>query len=407
MAPPTDADRDAAAEPLRNELVNFLVEQHYLESPRVEEALRAVPRHRFVPEVDLQRAHANVAILTSTDDDGFALSSVSQPAIVALQLEQAIPASGARILEIGAGRCYNAALLAHLVGAHGRVVTIDIDPELVAAGKETLSQLGYNNVHVKCADGAEGAPEEAPFALIAVTTGAADLPPAWAEQLDVGGRIVVPLSIRGLSRSIAFRQEDDHLVSESVEPCGFISMRGSSSAEDDIVEIAKGATLHVGEAQPVNQRALRASIGSGCSILWSGVTIGYEEGVLPDLEMWIATACQRYGRIEVNPTIASRRTFGWVTYHGASVTWSSDSLAYVVLRETDDGSHVELGVYAFGPGRDELAGQLVRHLQSWDRDVRDFQLPLVYAYAADTPTHSLAPGRVVDKPLSRLVMAFD
>jgi protein-L-isoaspartate(D-aspartate) O-methyltransferase len=107
-------------------------------------------------------------------------------------LEQADLHPGMRVLEIGSGG-YNAALIAELVGTEGAVTTVDIDPDVVDRARRYLEAAGYSQVTVVLADTANGVPERAPFDRIIVTAGVWDLPSAWADQLAVGGRLVVPL----------------------------------------------------------------------------------------------------------------------------------------------------------------------------------------------------------------------
>jgi protein-L-isoaspartate(D-aspartate) O-methyltransferase len=124
-------------------------------------AFLAVPRHLFLPGVPPERAYRDEAIATKIEG-GLPVSSSSQPAIMAIMLEQLDVRPGMRVLEIGAGTGYNAALLQHLVGQRGRVVTIDIDPEVVGWARERLAAAGYPEVVVIEGDGADGWPAEAP-----------------------------------------------------------------------------------------------------------------------------------------------------------------------------------------------------------------------------------------------------
>jgi protein-L-isoaspartate(D-aspartate) O-methyltransferase len=123
--------------------------------------------------------------------------------MVAAMLEQLRPPEGGSVLEIGAGTGYNAALLSALVGASGRVVSIDIDPEVADEARSHLAEAGAANVEVICGDGAQGWAGRAPYDGIIVTAGASDLAPAWVSQLAPGGRLVMPLSIRGVQQCVA------------------------------------------------------------------------------------------------------------------------------------------------------------------------------------------------------------
>src|SRR4051812_10214868 len=121
----------------------------------IEEAFRAVPRHLFVPETTIQIAYTDTYIVTR-ERDGKAISSSSQPTIMAMMLEMLQLQPGQRVLEIGAGTGYNAALMAHIVGETGEVVTIDIDEDIVQDARAHLQEAGIKNMQAKCLDGSLG-----------------------------------------------------------------------------------------------------------------------------------------------------------------------------------------------------------------------------------------------------------
>src|SRR5436190_23571117 len=129
---------------LHQRLVDHLKRAGHIRSPRVEAAFRAVPRHLFVPGFPLDDVYSDRAINIKPG------ASSSQPAVYAMMLEQLGLAPGQRVLEIGAGTGYNAALIAHLVGEGGQVFTIDIDAELVAGAREHLRDAGFEQVQVLC-----------------------------------------------------------------------------------------------------------------------------------------------------------------------------------------------------------------------------------------------------------------
>jgi protein-L-isoaspartate(D-aspartate) O-methyltransferase len=212
---------------LRDRLVAELRDQAMLSDDTVARALATVPRHLFLPGVELEEAYADKAVVTKRDAGGQPVSSASQPAIVALMLEQLDVLPGQRVLEIGAGTGYNAALLAWLTGPSGHVTTVDLDADTVAGAREHLAAAGAGQVEVVQTDGGLGWPLSAPYDRIILTVGAPDITPAWAGQLAPGGLLVLPLSLRsGLQYSIAFDQAGDHLESVSVLPCGFMRLRG-------------------------------------------------------------------------------------------------------------------------------------------------------------------------------------
>lgn len=212
---------------LRGRLVDQLISAELIRTAAVEEAFRAVPRHVFLPGSAVAAAYADEAVVTKWAADGRPISSSSQPAIMALMLEQLDVRPGQRVLEIGAGTGYNAALLAHLVGPAGQVVTVDVDADLADLARARLAELGVTGVRVACADGAGGDPAGGQFDRIIVTAGAWDLAPAWRAQLADGGRLVLPLSLRGMQRAVAFEPDGDGWESRSIIDCGFMPLRGA------------------------------------------------------------------------------------------------------------------------------------------------------------------------------------
>ncbi|MCU0494284.1 MAG: methyltransferase, FxLD system [Chloroflexaceae bacterium] len=223
---------------LHQTLVAMLKEKKTIASPAVEAAFLAVPRHFFLPHLPLEQVYQDEAIPTKFDN-GVPISSSSQPAIMALMLEQLALEPGQHVLEIGAGTGYNAALLAQLVGPTGSVTTIDIDDDIVTDARAHLLAAGFPQVRVVCGDGGLGYAEAAPYDRIMLTVGAWDIAPAWREQLRVGGRLLLPLSLRGPQKSIAFeKQADGSLRNLSIVECGFMRLRGAFAGS--------GTTLHLG-----------------------------------------------------------------------------------------------------------------------------------------------------------------
>jgi protein-L-isoaspartate(D-aspartate) O-methyltransferase len=229
---------------LRAELVAHLREQAGLSDPRVAVVIGQVPRHVFVPGVELAEAYRDRPIVTH-HRDGIPVSSSSQPAIVATMLQQLRPPLGGSVLEIGAGTGYNAALLAGLVGSSGRVVTVDIAPEVADEARSHLSDAGVTNVEVICGDGALGWADGAPYDGIIVTAGASDLAPAWVDQLGRDGRLVLPLSIRGVQQSVAFMRADGHLRSVEVCEGAFMPLEGTMANTDERQPVPAHRGVHV------------------------------------------------------------------------------------------------------------------------------------------------------------------
>ncbi|MEQ8663315.1 MAG: protein-L-isoaspartate(D-aspartate) O-methyltransferase [Gammaproteobacteria bacterium] len=187
-------------------------------SPAVAAALERVPRHRFVPAGSRAAAYANRPLLIGHGQ------TISQPFIVALMTELAAVEAGDRVLEIGTGSGYQAAVLAEL-GAD--VFTIEIVAALGERAAALLAELGYDNVTVRIGDGTAGWPDAAPFDAIVVTAGG-ELPAALVAQLAPGGRRVIPLdSARGeLDLTVIHKAADGAITRETVLPVRFVPLVG-------------------------------------------------------------------------------------------------------------------------------------------------------------------------------------
>lgn len=227
----------ASPEALLDALVHQLQQQGHIRSPRVEQAFRVVQRHLFLPGVPLETAYGEEAVITHRGPDGLPRSSSSMPAIMAVMIEQLDVQVGHRVLEIGAGTGYNAALLAWLAGSSGRVTTIDLDADIVQGARDNLRRAG-SDVQLVVGDGWLGFPTDAPFNRIEATVGVWDLSPHWVDQLAPGEVVVIPLWLRpGVQASIAFRKGNGDLKSVSVEPCGFMRLRGPHSGPEAYVQL--------------------------------------------------------------------------------------------------------------------------------------------------------------------------
>jgi len=215
----------SSADVQRERMVERLEQQVH---PR-EETLAAfvtVPRHLFLPDVDLDRVYSGAAIPTKHSDKGDPISSSSEVAIMALMLDALRLERGQRVLEIGAGTGYNAAILAELVGVEN-VVTLEIDPEIADDARAHLRAAGYDALRVETCDGWMGWSEGAPYARLELTAATADISPHWVDQLEEGGVLVAPLMLRPHAQAlVALRKRGRTLESLSVFAGGFMWLRG-------------------------------------------------------------------------------------------------------------------------------------------------------------------------------------
>jgi protein-L-isoaspartate(D-aspartate) O-methyltransferase len=284
-------DGAGTAARLRAEMVALLRERGSVSDPGVIAALETVPRHVFVPGSELAEAYGDQAIATHFRD-GVPTSSASQPTIVAIMLQQLRAPAGGAILEIGAGTGYNAALLATLVGPSGRVVTVDIDPAVAVEARAHLSEAGIGNALVVCGDGAMGRAGGGPYHGIIVTAGVADLAPAWIAQLRPGGRLVAPLSIRGVPQSVALTLAGDgHLRSVAVCDAMFMPLVGAMASTDRSQPVPgrDGVRVHAPAGTGVDTGQIAAALDAPGPAAAIGVTASSRE-VFTGLWRWLAFA---------------------------------------------------------------------------------------------------------------------
>ncbi|WP_395449264.1 protein-L-isoaspartate(D-aspartate) O-methyltransferase [Aminobacter sp. UC22_36] len=172
----------------RLRMVEYQIARRGMTELAVLEAMNAVPREQFVPEALRERAYDDTALPLDHDQ------TISQPYIVALMAWAAELKAGDKVLEIGTGSGYAAAVMAEIAG---RVVTIERVDLLAAAARDRLHRLGYTTVEVISGDGTVGYEAEAPFDAILSAAGSRTVPPAWKRQLVIGGRLIMPLGPLG------------------------------------------------------------------------------------------------------------------------------------------------------------------------------------------------------------------
>lgn len=172
-------------------LIDNLIAEGWLKTPRIIEAFRKIKRVNFLPKGTEDLAELNEALPI-----GFG-QTISQPLVVAFMIEQLNPQPGEKILDVGAGSGWTTALLGEIVGEQGKVIAIEVIPELMEFGKKNVEKYNFvkkGRVLFVCADGSKGYQKEAPFDKILVSATAEKCFPAWKEQLKTGGKIVTPIS---------------------------------------------------------------------------------------------------------------------------------------------------------------------------------------------------------------------
>jgi protein-L-isoaspartate(D-aspartate) O-methyltransferase len=392
---------------LRQGLVGELVREGRVRSARVEAALRAVPREVFVPDVSLEEVYRSSEAIVVKRLEGVSVSSASAPDVMAVMLEQLVVEPGQRVLEIGAGTGYNAALLAELVGPAGQVISVEIDEDLVLAARAHLAEAGYARVQVVLGDGAIGYAPGAPFDRLILTVGAGDIAPAWRDQLRCpGGRLVLPLAISGSQRCVAFEHMSDHLASRAILNCSFIPLRGMLAGSTPRVPLGPNGEMAISSA------SVGLSAG-GVSELLAGPYRGLSTGVAATstevaegLVLWLAArepamcsiwASASPGLSEAVPELFGspgkwRASLGLLDAHGLGL------LAWAQAHPPADGARDELLVRVFGTPRT----QLVERVQAWQATGRPLDSALsIRAYPRD---HSASGETVLEQRWTRFVL---
>ncbi|MFK0154333.1 methyltransferase, FxLD system [Streptomyces sp. NPDC090493] len=411
--PCTDAAAPVPGEPaeavrLRTRMADTVIGKGWAPSPRVQAALRAVPRHRFVPEVSLEKAyHDDLAVVTVRESDESAVSSVSAAWLQADMIEQLQLEPGMTVLEVGAGG-YNAELVAHVLGRRGRVVTVDLDDYVVHRTRRLCAEAGSGRVTAVLGDGCLGAPDHVPargFDGIVITHNATDIAPAWREQLADGARLVVPLEIGGYSRSITLARHGDTLHAEHWTFCGFVRDRGAAGRAAPAVDLAGGeVTVRWPDGAPGDTTGLEDALHGVRHELATGVVLPGQTS-FETLQIYAATTLPGFCRLTVPK--ASKL----VAQQDAAAVIAGGSLAYLTSLQIHKGatpvdSRWEFVIHAYGPAAQAVAERFAACAREWDRHVRHTGYPALTVHPASTPDGELPPGDVLDKPSSRLVFQW-
>jgi protein-L-isoaspartate(D-aspartate) O-methyltransferase len=427
--PLIDDVEDAAA--LQQALADALKHEGSIESAPVEAAFRSVPRHHFVPGVPLAEAYHNRPIPTKVLD-GQVISSTSQPSIMAIMLEQLALERGHRVLEIGAGTGYNAALMAYVVGDEGEVVSVDIDGDIVEAARAHLDAAGFPRVRVLRADGATGLPEAAPFDRIVLTVAATDISPSWREQLAPDGRLLLPLQLGSIltQQVVLFAPADDHLASVSVRGGWFMMLRGAHAGAEARVALGPDSGLELRADGPPSLdpdalgrllagpgRDSPIGVRAGVSEFWGGLLLwlGLHEPSLCEIVAYPESAVADAQRWPLRHSSSSRSAVGLVEDGGlALLIGPTDAASDAVPMDRSEPS--DLHVRGYGSA-DRVVRRLIDQVVAWDAAGRKSGEGLrICAYPADERPVRSAPDSncgqdpwpaatvVIEKRRTRLVI---
>jgi protein-L-isoaspartate(D-aspartate) O-methyltransferase len=201
----------------RRLMIETQIRKRGVSSPRVLQAMASVRRHEFIPLQFRNEAYADKPLPIGEGQ------TISQPYMVAAMTEALDLTGSERVLEIGTGSGYQAAVLSQLVS---QVLTVESHTSLALAAHERLTNLGYENVHVHNGDGSAGFPDAAPYDAILVTAGAPEIPQVFASQLREGGRLVIPVGDRDDQELVRAQMENGRLKSRVLFNCKFVLLLG-------------------------------------------------------------------------------------------------------------------------------------------------------------------------------------
>lgn len=224
-------DASSNFEDARREMVARQIRARDIRSQRILDAMQSVPRHLFVPAEQIFAAYADEPLPIGAGQ------TISQPFMVAAMADALSLESGDRVLEIGSGSGYQAAILSLLAR---EVISIETQSELAALARERLARLGYSNVHIEQADGSLGWPAGAPYDTILVTAAAPAVPPPLLEQLVPGGRLVIPVGSAEHQNLLRLVKHEQGVSHQPLYACRFVPLLGRYGWSSDAREATSG-----------------------------------------------------------------------------------------------------------------------------------------------------------------------
>lgn len=214
-------------EAARRDMVARQIRSRGIHSARVLEAMETVPRHLFVPSQFVPGAYSDEPLPIGEGQ------TISQPFMVAAMAEALSLEVYERVLEVGAGSGYQAAILSRLAAS---VIAVEMQPSLAAAAREHLSALGFTNARVEVGDGSAGWPAEATYDAILVTAGAPEVPQPLIEQLEEGGRLVIPVGPPDQQELMRIVKREGRTTKQTLYACRFVPLLGRYGWHSDTLE---------------------------------------------------------------------------------------------------------------------------------------------------------------------------
>ena len=207
----------------RRRLVEALINEGILKSPWVIEAMRKVPRERFVLPFYRKQAYSDHPLPSEGGQ------TISAPHMVAIMTELLDLKPGHKVLDIGSGTGYHAAVMAEIVGPEGRIYGVEVIPQLVEIARDNLKEMGYENIEIHAGDGSVGMRSRAPFDRILVACAPPEIPPPLVEQLKDGGKMVIPVGV-GEQRLMLVEKNGGEIERSFHGHCIFVPMKGRYGA---------------------------------------------------------------------------------------------------------------------------------------------------------------------------------
>lgn len=359
----------------------------------LERAFRDVPRRNFVPPASEAVAEKDVCVLWRGE------SCASQPSVVAGMLQQLDLRQGQRVLEIGAATGYNAALMAHIVGSTGQVVTVELDRDMAAIAAQNLARIGMSNVEVRHADAALEFRRPEHYDRIIWTCASWELPPMAVQRTGVGGVIVLPMILRGnLQKALAFHVGQKGIVSSDARSVRFVVQRGRDDMMAPRTIPLDGGWWIVSESTVPPD--IEEIMSQPPNIVRTGVESTDDEAVF-ELAAWLAIRNPAYCSVEANFTPANigllnagprlgaphgRMGIGLVGENGIALVG--------ILHAEDQKLAGELVIMVRGEGT--VGEALLSEVRAWSKTHRDTTARLTVEYRLE-PNETLPdPGLAND-----------